>query len=249
MFRFTAQSMVVLTYLVGSTSLLAFTIFLFLGPLNLFPFSLSEPAKLAIDASLCLVFFIQHSTMIRKTFRNGLMKHVGAHYHGALFTITSGVLLFGLVLLWQKSSLVLWQAHGVFYWLLRVIFILSIGGMHWGIKSLGSFDAFGIATIIRHSRSKHSPSSGPLVVKGPYRWVRHPLYFFSLLMFWSHPVLSADRLLFNILWTGWIIVGILLEERDMVAYFGDAYREYQSKVPMFVPLRLPLRLRSTSQDH
>jgi len=57
-------------------------------------------------------------------------------------------------------------------------------------------------------------------------------------MFWSHPVVSADRLLFNILWTGWVIVGTVLEERDMVAHFGDAYREYQAKVPMLLPLHI-----------
>jgi protein-S-isoprenylcysteine O-methyltransferase Ste14 len=76
------------------------------------------------------------------------------------------------------------------------------------------------------------------VVKGPYRWVRHPLYLFMTLMIWSCPDLTADRLLFNGLWTVWIVIGSILEERDLVLEFGDVYREYQQTVPMFIPRRL-----------
>jgi protein-S-isoprenylcysteine O-methyltransferase Ste14 len=73
------------------------------------------------------------------------------------------------------------------------------------------------------------------VVRGPYRWVRHPLYLFMILMIWSCPDLTSDRLLFNGLWTVWIAIGSIFEERDLVSEFGNAYREYQRKVPMLIP--------------
>ena len=69
--------------------------------------------------------------------------------------------------------------------------------------------------------------------------LRHPLYFFVLLLIWSCPDLTVDRLLFNVLWTAWIFVGTCLEERDLVAEFGDAYRRYQESVPMLIPWRRP----------
>ena len=65
------------------------------------------------------------------------------------------------------------------------------------------------------------------------------MYFVVLLMIWSYPVLTADRLLFNVLWTLWIVLGAVLEERDLVADFGDDYREYQRTVPMLVPVKAP----------
>ena len=76
-----------------------------------------------------------------------------------------------------------------------------------------------------------------MVVRGLYRWVRHPLYLAMLMMIWSYPDLTADRLLFNVLFTGWIIVGTVLEERDLVENFGDDYRNYQRRVPMLIPYR------------
>ncbi len=81
------------------------------------------------------------------------------------------------------------------------------------------------------------------VVKGPYRWVRHPLYLFMILMIWACPDLTADRLLFNGLWTVWIVIGSILEERDLMLEFGDVYREYQQRVPMFIPRRLEPTLK------
>ena len=82
-------------------------------------------------------------------------------------------------------------------------------------------------------------STPVLVVQGAYRWVRHPLYFVALLMIWSYPVLTVDRLLFNMLWTAWIVVGAVLEERDLTADFGNDYRKYQRNVPMLLPTRMP----------
>jgi protein-S-isoprenylcysteine O-methyltransferase Ste14 len=73
------------------------------------------------------------------------------------------------------------------------------------------------------------------VARGPYRYARHPLYLFMLLLIWSTPRFSTDQLLFNVLWTAWIIVGTKLEERDLLADFGQTYRQYQASVPMLIP--------------
>jgi protein-S-isoprenylcysteine O-methyltransferase Ste14 len=100
------------------------------------------------------------------------------------------------------------------------------------------FDPLGIKSIQRRLLGKESKPL-PLTAKGPYRWVRHPLYFFMLLMIWSSPNLTMDRLLFNILWTVWIVIGTTLEERDLVYDFGQPYRDYQVQVPMIVPYKVP----------
>jgi hypothetical protein len=77
------------------------------------------------------------------------------------------------------------------------------------------------------------------VVRGPYRWVRHPWYAAVSAVVWSCPGLTADRLLFNVLWTGWICLGAMLEEADLVAEFGDTYETYRRRVAMLIPSRRP----------
>ncbi len=238
--KFASYVMLILSYLVGAVSLLLWMIFLFHGSLNLVNLGLGEIAGLGLNASLSLAFFIQHSVMIRRSFRRWLAKFLRVEYHGALFTIASGVVLLILVAFWQKSACVLAAPQGIIRWMMHAVFFLSILTFYWSLRALGSFDGFGVSPILNNLRGKDPPPSMPFIVRGPYRWVRHPLYFFCLLLIWSCPDLSLDRLLYNILWSTWIIVGSVLEERDLVDDFGDAYRDYQHKVPMLIPWRIRL---------
>jgi protein-S-isoprenylcysteine O-methyltransferase Ste14 len=58
----------------------------------------------------------------------------------------------------------------------------------------------------------------------------------SLIM--ACPDLTVDRLLFNVFFTVWMVIGAILEERDLVVTFGEAYRKYQRKVPMLIPYHI-----------
>lgn len=118
--------------------------------------------------------------------------------------------------------------------------------IYFTIRSLGPFDPLGIREIVSHLKGKAGKKSF-LTIQGNYQWVRHPLYFLSLVMIWSQVSLTTDRFLFNGLWTFWIIIGSFLEERDLVASFGDAYRNYQRNVQMLIPYKWFFRNRHQQQ--
>lgn len=227
------------TLILGVGSLLPFYAFLFFGSFDLVDLGLQKYHALAVDAALCVLFFLQHSIIVRKCMRRMLQSLIPVDYYGVFYSITSSIPLVLMIVFWQKTA-VISSAEGVLYWILRLLFILGMVGFYWGIKSLGFFDPFGTLNIRRLIR-RMPPQSLPLTVKGPYLWVRHPLYFFSLVMIWANPHFSHDGLLFRIMWTGWIIIATILEERDLVADFGNGYRDYQKQVPMLVPYRSPMK--------
>jgi protein-S-isoprenylcysteine O-methyltransferase Ste14 len=175
--------------------------------------------------------------MIRRSFRRSLSNAIPSHYQGAIYTLVSGIVLLVFVVFWQNPGTILLKADGPIRYVLRVIFFLSIFGMLWGLWALRSVDMFGLSPILKNIGAAPIQET-PFSIRGPYRWVRHPLYLFMLVLFWSCPELTTDRLLFNIVWTIWVVGATVLEERDLTEDFGDAYRDYQAKVPMLLPRKI-----------
>jgi len=236
--RIMAYTVLVFSAIFGQVSLVALGLFLYHGSFHLVSFDLNETGILLVDIGLCMAFFIQHSIMVRKRYREGLGQYIPKEFHPALYSIASGIVLLILIVFWQKSSLVAASPEGVGYWLLRGGYFLAIAGFAWGNLSLGSFDSFGLNSILNHLRQV-KPDPPNFVVRGPYRWVRHPLYFCSLLMIWSFPYLSMDRLVFNVLFTIWTVIGMMLEERDLLNSFGSDYQAYRENVPILIPRKIP----------
>jgi methanethiol S-methyltransferase len=227
-----------LTAIIGLGSFALLGQFLSKGGLGLLDMELGWRATLAWDAALCFVFFLQHSGMIREPFRRWLGKKVPEHYHGAIYTLASSAALGLLAVCWQPTHLTVLVPPEPVQRFLRVLGLLSLAGFAWCFYALRNFDAFGTAAILSRFRGEQ-PGTAPLTIRGPYRWVRHPLYFFAIGLIWACPALTLDRLAFNVLFTAWIVVGSKLEERDLAARYGDVYRAYQRTVPMLLPCRLP----------
>ena len=77
--------------------------------------------------------------------------------------------------------------------------------------------------------------SGRMVTDGLYRLVRHPLYSAGLLILWLAPQMTVNRLVLIASLTIYIVIGATFEERKLLREFGDAYAEYRSRTPMFIP--------------
>ena len=232
-----AYALVALSFAIGAGSLAVFAVFLYIGPFGAVELGFGLTQALLFNAILCAAFFLQHSGMIRKATRHWMSQAILKQYLDAIFSIASGITLLALIFLWQETAFVLASADGFYRWSCRAVFLLAIAGQGWGIWSLKSADLFGTDSVLRGSGPTPPPAT--IVVRGAYRWVRHPLYLTTLMMIWFYPDLTADRLLFNILFTGWIIIGTVLEERDLVESYGKDYRNYQRRVPMLIPYRKP----------
>ena len=227
----------ILSAVIGGSAMVAFTVFLFTGPWRVVVLFTDLQSILAFDLLLSAVFFIQHSGMVRTSFKTWFGRRLPVEYHGAVFSIVSGLCLFAIVHLWQASEAILLSADGLPRYALRLVFLAAIASIIWSYLALHSFDSFGLRAIRYHLQGKSQPVMR-FTESGPYRWVRHPQYSCALVMIWTHPDLTADRLLFNLVWSSWVVLGIWLEERDLVMTFGQQYRAYQSRVPMLIPVRL-----------
>jgi len=109
------------------------------------------------------------------------------------------------------------------------------------------FELFGLRQVfaaLRGTMVRVLPFKTPLL----YQVVRHPLMLGFLLAFWATPHMTAGHLLFAVLNTGYIVIGVRLEERDLVANFGASYERYRQRVPMLLPRLFGGRSRMAAES-
>ncbi|MDE2183913.1 MAG: isoprenylcysteine carboxylmethyltransferase family protein [Alphaproteobacteria bacterium] len=190
---------------------------------------------LAWDAALSLLFFTQHSAMVRPRVRAAMP--VPEHYRSALYAMASGAVLILVLVLWQRAA-PFYALTGAPRLVARLIELGAVAVLAWGAVALRQFDLCGLKPIQAHLRGERVRPM-PFVVRGPYRWVRHPLYAAILVLMWTYPDVTLDHLLFDLLWTAWIVAASHWEETDLVRAFGADYQRYQRRVPMLLPWRRP----------
>jgi methanethiol S-methyltransferase len=188
-------------------------------------------AAVAIDLGLVLFFGVVHSVMARARFKRLWTKVVPPAAERSTYVLVASAQL--ALLCWQWRPIdapTLWTATGTLAVALR-----ALSAVGWGTALLSTFliDHFELFGL-RQGFGRSTPEP---VLRTPllYRWVRHPLYFGTLLAFWSAPTMSIGHLLFAALFTVYILIGVRHEERDLLRIFGDAYRSYQAEVPMLIP--------------
>lgn len=191
-------------------------------------------ATLVIDLILLIVFAVQHSVMARPAFKRWWTRFVPAATERSTYVLFASAALALILVGWQPWPQTIWQVvDPIGASVLQAVFWLGWGVLLISTFLIDHFELFGLKQAFGGSAP-----SGPPVLRTPlfYRWVRHPIYLGFLLAFWATPTMTAGHLLFAIGTTGYILIGIALEERDLVDHFGDAYRRYRERVGMLVPL-------------
>jgi protein-S-isoprenylcysteine O-methyltransferase Ste14 len=195
---------------------------------------------LLIDVLLMSVFAIQHSVMARPQFKEWWTRFVPKTVERSTYVLLASLALALLLWQWRPMPAVLWQVAdpGV----AMALTGLSLVGFFIVLTStflINHFELFGLHQVANNLTGREMPTQRfrtPLY----YRFVRHPIYLGFVIAFWSTPTMTIGHLLFAAVTTAYIVIGILLEERDLVDAFGDEYRDYRSRVPMLLPWRKPL---------
>jgi|SRR5882672_2649848 len=195
---------------------------------------------LIIDTLLLGMFAIQHSVMARPAFKSWWTRIIPHESERSTYVLVASLILLGLYWQWQPIPAQIWHVeNGVARIVLMAVFWLGWGIVFLSTFLINHFNLFGLQQVFAALRQRELPEA-EFRTPGLYKLVRHPLMLGLLLAFWGTPEMSAGHLLFAAMTTGYILVALQFEERDLIKLFGMAYQEYRRRVPMLVPF-LPKR--------
>lgn len=191
---------------------------------------------LLVNGAFLGAFAVQHTIMARRAFKDWWTRFVPAQIERSTFVLATCAILVPMYFQWRHLPGSLWELHGPAAWFLQGVAFLGFGIVLFASFLIDHFELFGLRQVVRYFRGL--PAEPPLFrERSLYRRVRHPLMLGFLLAFWSTPTMSMGHLFFAAMCTGYILVGIQIEERSLIAEHGDAYRDYRRRVPMLLPLR------------
>jgi protein-S-isoprenylcysteine O-methyltransferase Ste14 len=193
------------------------------------------PEALAIDLVLLGLFAVQHSVMARQGFKAAWTRIVPRTVERSTYVVISSLLLSLICWKWQAIPTVVWDVSSP----VGRSLLLAMFAAGWLILLLSTFmvnhfDLFGLRQVYLRLRGReYTPLS--FTERALYRFVRHPIYLGFVIAFWATPHMSLGHLVFAIATTGYIFVGIFLEERDLMKYHAVEYGAYRARVPMLLP--------------
>lgn len=176
-------------------------------------------------------------------FRNAFGERAYRGLYRLLYNVVSGWTLLPIfyLLITRAPNGLVWSVPMPY----RIInYTLQLIGALGVLVALWQTDVWrfvGLRQLVRYLQGDADPEPpATFIATGAYRLVRHPLYFFSLLVLWANPVMSWLAFTVNLWVTLYFIVGSVHEEQRLLSEFGDAYRRYQAQVPRLIPgLRRP----------
>jgi protein-S-isoprenylcysteine O-methyltransferase Ste14 len=189
-----------------------------------------------VDSLLLLLFTVPHSVMARPAFKKWLTRFVPALIERSTYVLEASLTLGLRFWQWRPIPAVVWHVGNPVA--RSAMFAVFWAG--WALVLVSTFvidhfDLFGLRQVYLYALGRlYTPIA--FRVPGPYRYVRYPLMLGFVLAFWASPSMTAGHLLFSAATTVYILIALQLEERDLVQFYGDAYRAYQHQAGMLVPL-------------
>src|SRR5581483_5624794 len=191
-----------------------------------FLFRLGQPrpwngwAPVAWNAGLITLFALHHSVFARDAVKARLAPLFGDRLR-SVYVWFASLLLFAVCLLWKPVGGTWTDHHGA---LKAVDIVLQLLGVRLIARSVASIDPLALAGI------RALPPAETLQVTGPYRFIRHPLYFGWMVALFATPHMTGDRLAFAVLTSIYLLIAVPWEERSLRDAFGEDYEQYAAEV-------------------
>jgi protein-S-isoprenylcysteine O-methyltransferase Ste14 len=175
----------------------------------------------AYDAALFAIFAAHHSVFARDGVKARLARVIPARLVRTVFVWIASVLLIGICVLWRPVGPDLYHAGGWRAWAHAAVQLAGIALVASAVRVIDPLELAGI---------RQPAGGGTLQIRGPYRWVRHPVYLGWMLAVFGAAHMTAARLAFAVTSSLYLVIAVPWEERSLERAFPHEYRAYRKLV-------------------
>ncbi len=192
-------------------------------------------------------YFVMHSLLASLSFKRWVHHRWPQRMHAYRLSYNFLAIILLIPLLWfmhKNAGPLVWQWAGMLAWLMKGLTIASALGFIWSLKSYDNMVFLGVTQW----RNRHTETDDPehLHISTLHRFVRHPWYFFFIVILWSQDIHLAQLIVYSLI-TAYFVIGSRMEERKLIEHYGVAYQEYMRQVPGLIPL--PWRWLNKGEAH
>jgi protein-S-isoprenylcysteine O-methyltransferase Ste14 len=184
---------------------------------------------IGVNLALISLFTVQHSAMARRSFQHWRSRFIPRSVERSIYMLCASLTLLLLFWQWRPMPAVIWHAHEPE--MAMVIATLSFLGWVIVVTNtvlINHLELLGLHQVTNNPVRGEMPAPA---FRTPFfsRLVRHPVYPGSIIALWAAPTMSVGHLLLAAATTVCILIGIMLEECDLVGTFSDEYRRYRER--------------------
>lgn len=201
--------------------------------------------SLIIDTIIIvLLFFLfasSHSILAAFNVKKRITDKVGNKiaFYRLFFNISSLIIFVAIYYISPKPNILIYDLQFPYDLIIFSIQFLGVIGFFWAGSYINIKEFLGIDQIRRYFNGSYNTSDldeyHELVIKGPFKYSRHPIYFFSIIILACRPTMDFFYLIFFFCMLLYFYIGSVYEEKNLEKYFKESYLTYKKKVPRLIP--------------
>ena len=204
--------------------------------------------SLAIDVAVTIIllslFCISHSILasnkVKKLFQYRFGNRIAYYRIGYnIISVISFIIIYHLL---PTINITLYDLPSPYDLIILFFQLLSLIGFIWSTRYFSSGEFIGWSQIKRLRKGNYDSNdldeNSTLRIEGPYKYSRHPIYFFSIVFLVMRPVMSLSYFIIVVIFVVYFYIGSVFEEKRLVEKFGEAYMKYQKSVPRIIPIKI-----------
>ncbi len=190
------------------------------------------------------LFGLIHSIMAADFVKHRLVNKIGSQiaWYRLFFNIVSVITFVAAWYLSPKPYILIYELQYPWDIVMVGVQIIAVIGAVYAFRFFDGLEFLGFRQVLRKERGNYDQSEldehYTLEINGPYKYMRHPIYFFSIMYLVARPVLYLFDLIFVICLIIYFFIGAFFEEKKLVARFGVKYIDYKKNVPAIFPIKL-----------